>query len=86
MRVAATYHQPSSVSHSIKCSLDPNSELEHLVIAKSNRIEVLAITPQGLKLLCTQEIWGRISSLHSITMVRKHLISLKDKRLELVSL
>lgn len=66
MRVVATFHPPSAVEHSIKCNLTNDAEVEHLVVAKSNRLEVYSLQPQGLQRECSLEIWGHIVSLRAI--------------------
>lgn len=66
MKVVSTFHQPSSVTSSVKCSLIPGAELGHLVVAKASRIEVSAITPEGLSHECSLEIWGRVLSLKAV--------------------
>ncbi|KAI0337556.1 hypothetical protein BDW22DRAFT_1363933 [Trametopsis cervina] len=66
MKVVSTFHQPSSVTSSLKCSLTSDSELGHLVVAKANRIEVSSITPEGLDPACSLEIWGRVLSIKAI--------------------
>lgn len=60
MKVVSTFHAPSSVAASVKCSLTPDAE--HLVVAKTNRLEVFSLQPEGLKLECTHEFWGRVIS------------------------
>ncbi|KZT11975.1 uncharacterized protein LAESUDRAFT_746751 [Laetiporus sulphureus 93-53] len=64
MRVVATFHQPSSVSHSVKCNLTPDQE--HLVVAKSNRLEVFSLQPEGLRRECGLDIWGRVVALRAV--------------------
>lgn len=66
MRVVATFHPPSGVEHSVKCSLTNDADLEHLVIAKSNRLDVYSVQPNGLKHECDLDIWGHIVSLRAI--------------------
>ena len=63
MKVVSTFFQPSSVVASVKANLISDNELEHLVIAKTDRIEVYELLPDRLNLECTLEVWGRITSL-----------------------
>ncbi|KAF8650163.1 hypothetical protein AX16_005397 [Volvariella volvacea WC 439] len=71
MRVVATFHPPSSVLGSIKCSLS-TPELDHLVVAKLNRIEVHSLQPHGLQLECATEILGRIHCVKAIPIPGTH--------------
>lgn len=66
MKLTATFLGPTSVSHSIKCNLTDDEDLEFLVVAKTSVLEVFAILPDSLSLQCTFEIWGRISSLNAL--------------------
>lgn len=66
MKVVTTFHQPSSVTSSLKCCLSAQNELGHLVVAKSNRIEVSAITAEGLGDECSLEMWGRVLSMKAV--------------------
>lgn len=66
MKLVTTFHSASSVIGSLKCRLTAESELEYLVVAKPNRIEVFALTPDGLRPECELEIWGRILALRSV--------------------
>lgn len=66
MKVVATFHPPSSVTSSLRCTLSTQSELGHLVIAKANRVEVSSITAEGLKHECSLEVWGRILSIKAV--------------------
>jgi len=65
MRVISTFFGPSSIIHSLKCRLS-NNDLEHLVIAKPNKLEVFSLQPEGAKFECSLEIWGIISSLNAV--------------------
>ena len=67
MKVITTFHPPSSVGHSLKCTLSPDQSFQHLVVAKLNILEVYSAHPDGLRLECTTEIYGRISAIRSIT-------------------
>ena len=64
MKVVSDFHPPSSVSCSVKCTLTDG--LEHLVVAKTNRVEVYSLRPEGLHSECELEIWGRIIALRNI--------------------
>ena len=66
MKLVATFHGPTSVSHSIKCTLEDDEDVEFLVIAKTSILEVFAILPDSLRLQCTLDVWSRISSLNAI--------------------
>lgn len=58
MKVVADFHPPTSVVYSVKCNLT-NDGVEHLVVAKTNRLEVYSLHPDGLRLECELEIWGQ---------------------------
>jgi hypothetical protein len=60
MRIVSTFHPPSSVTDAIKCRLTSDRSLVHLVVAKSNRLDVYSVQPSGLSHECGTEIWGRI--------------------------
>ena len=66
MKVVNTFHQPSSVVSSSKCNLSPNCELGHLVVARTNRIEVSSIHAEGLRHECSLDIWGRVISVRAV--------------------
>ncbi|KAA1475747.1 hypothetical protein DENSPDRAFT_842582 [Dentipellis sp. KUC8613] len=63
MKVVSTFHQPSSVAASVRCHLTGDKTLVHLVVAKTNRLEVYSARPEGLHHECTAEVWGRVASL-----------------------
>ncbi|KAI0027623.1 mono-functional DNA-alkylating methyl methanesulfonate N-term-domain-containing protein [Vararia minispora EC-137] len=63
MKVVATFHPPSSVVGSAACHLSTDKDVHHLVVATSSRLEVYVAADEGLRLLCSTEIWGRIVSL-----------------------
>ena len=51
--------------------------LEHLVIAKSNKLDVYSVQPEGLKLECSVDVWGRIAAVKALpTSVRYTTVSL----------
>ncbi|KAI0051144.1 hypothetical protein FA95DRAFT_1535299 [Auriscalpium vulgare] len=62
MKIVNTYHPPSSVVASVKCHLTSRSDL-HLVVAKTNALDVYSAQPHGLKLECTTEFRGRASAI-----------------------
>lgn len=66
MKVVTTLHQPSAVLSSLTCNLSSNSELGHLVAAKSNRIEVSSLRSEGLEPECSLEIWGRVLCVRAV--------------------
>ncbi|KAH8114589.1 mono-functional DNA-alkylating methyl methanesulfonate N-term-domain-containing protein, partial [Phellopilus nigrolimitatus] len=66
MKAVATFHQPTSVIDSLKTTLTDDEDVEHLVIAKASIIEVFAVLPDALRLQCSIEIWGRITSLQAV--------------------
>ncbi|OCH88473.1 hypothetical protein OBBRIDRAFT_780096 [Obba rivulosa] len=65
MRIVTTFHPPSSVSSSVRCRLT-SSPTEYLVVAKTNRLEVSSLQPEGLRPESTLDIWGRVLSLRAI--------------------
>ncbi|KAH9042112.1 CPSF A subunit region-domain-containing protein [Lactarius pseudohatsudake] len=60
MRIVSTFHPPSSVTDVVKCRLTSDRSLIHLVVAKSNRLDIYSVQPSGLSYECGAEIWGRI--------------------------
>jgi DNA damage-binding protein 1 len=68
MKIVTTFHQPSSVLSSVKCQLS-SRDLEHLVIAKINRIDVYSLQPHGLQHECGLEIWGKVTSVKAVTIL-----------------
>ena len=60
MRIVSTFHPPSSVTDAIKCRLTSDHSLIHLVVAKSNRLDIYSVQPSGLSHECGADIWGRI--------------------------
>ncbi|TFY79541.1 hypothetical protein EWM64_g4471 [Hericium alpestre] len=63
MKVVTTFHAPSSVTASVSCHLTQDDSLSHLVVAKTNALEVFEARPEGLHHVHRAEIWGRIVSL-----------------------
>ncbi|KAH9924683.1 CPSF A subunit region-domain-containing protein [Epithele typhae] len=66
MRVVGTFHPPSSVARSVKCSLTEDASLQHLVLAKTDKLEVYSLRPDGLKKECVTDMWGRIVGLQAV--------------------
>ncbi|KAF4631916.1 hypothetical protein G7Y89_g6206 [Cudoniella acicularis] len=65
MAYLAPIHRPSSVRHAIKLNLlDPEEEC--LVLAKANRIEIWRPSTEGLVMVLSKAIYGRISMLAKI--------------------
>ncbi|KIK59844.1 hypothetical protein GYMLUDRAFT_74297 [Collybiopsis luxurians FD-317 M1] len=69
-RIASTFHPASSVISSVKCSL-LSGELEHLVIAKLNSLQVYSILESKLQLECNLEIRGKVRLVRAIP-IKKH--------------
>ena len=66
MRVVGTFHPSSSVSRSLKCALTADPSLEFLVIAKTDKLEVHSLQPDGLKRECVLDMWGRVVGLQAV--------------------
>ena len=66
MKVITTYHPSSSVQYSVKATLTADPELEFLVVGKLDKLQVYSIQPEGLKLECTLELWGRVMAITAI--------------------
>ena len=66
MKVVSTFIQPSSVVASTKARLLEDDDIEFLVVAKTDSLEVYSLLPDRLNLECTLEVWGRITSLQTI--------------------
>ncbi|KAI0647974.1 CPSF A subunit region-domain-containing protein [Trametes meyenii] len=71
MRVVGTFHPSSSISRSLKCCLTPDPTLEHLVVAKTEKLEVYSLQLDGPKLECTADLWGRIVGLQAVPAKEK---------------
>ncbi|TFY70381.1 hypothetical protein EVG20_g2619 [Dentipellis fragilis] len=80
MKVVSTFHQPSSVAASVRCRLTGDKTLVHLVVAKTNRLEVYSARPEGLHRECTADVWGRVASLKVLPTAsgRDNLILMTD--------
>jgi DNA damage-binding protein 1 len=66
MKVVTTFHPPSAVVSSLKCKLSADLDIEHLVVAKLDRLDVFSCRPDGLRHECGLEMWGRILSVKAI--------------------
>ncbi len=71
MHVVSTWSSPSSVYFSEKLGESA------LVIAKSNRLEVIELAPDGFHHKCGLEIWGTITSLN----VLKQFVRIEASRI-----
>jgi len=86
MKVVSTFHPSSSVISSVKCRLT-TKDLEHLVVAKLNRLDVYSVRPHGLQHECGLDIWGKICSVKALplsvsgALSKKNSISILDKGL-----
>ncbi|KAF2152561.1 hypothetical protein K461DRAFT_321547 [Myriangium duriaei CBS 260.36] len=65
MAYLASIHRPSSVRHAIKLSFLDSQE-ETLVVAKANRLEFFAQTPEGLILKHSKAIYGKVTLLNKL--------------------
>src|ERR1700728_631224 len=69
MRVVTTFHPPSAVLCSLKCKLSvADADVEHLVVAKVDRIDVYACRADGLHHECGHEFLGRILAVKAIPL------------------
>ncbi|KAI6039683.1 CPSF A subunit region-domain-containing protein [Pisolithus marmoratus] len=66
MKVVATYHPPSSVLDSAKCTLADDDGSEFLFVAKLDRVDVYAIRPDGLHHQTGIEVWGRVRAVRPV--------------------
>ncbi|KAF9219239.1 hypothetical protein BS17DRAFT_431256 [Gyrodon lividus] len=76
MKVVATFHPPSSVLDSLKCTLADQHGSEFLVVAKLNRVDIYSIQREGLHHEQGIEIWGRIRTIRSVPVVLTSRLSL----------
>ncbi|KAF8967077.1 CPSF A subunit region-domain-containing protein [Flammula alnicola] len=67
MKIVSTFHPSSSVLSSVKCRLGTR-DLEHLVVAKLNRLDVYSLRTHGLQHECGLDVWGKICSLKRIPL------------------
>ena len=75
MKLVSTFHPPSSVLDSLKCTLADENASEFLVVAKLNRVDIYSIHPEGLRHEQGIEIWGRIRTVKSVPIVVLHIHS-----------
>ncbi|KAI0061660.1 hypothetical protein BV25DRAFT_1857049 [Artomyces pyxidatus] len=80
MKVVSTFHPPSSVTGSVRCHLTSDGNLDHLVVVKTNRVDVYSAQPDGLRHECGTEIWGRISTVRAVPTnnEKENLVLLTD--------
>ncbi|KIX00016.1 uncharacterized protein Z518_10943 [Rhinocladiella mackenziei CBS 650.93] len=65
MSYVVPIHHPSGVRHAIKLNfLDPN--VDTLIVAKANRLQIYEQGPEGLSLLHTKTVYGYITILEQI--------------------
>jgi len=67
MKIVSTFHPSSSVLSSVKCRLGTR-DIEHLVVAKLNRLDVYSVRSHGLQHECGVEIWGKICAVRAIPL------------------
>ena len=67
MKIVSTFHPSSSVLSSVKCRLG-TQDIEHLVVAKLNRLDVYSVRSHGLQRECGMEIWGKICAVRAIPL------------------
>lgn len=65
MKIVTTFHQPSSVLSSVRCRLSTR-DIEHLVVAKLNRVEVYSLQPTGASHECSLGVYGKVASVKAI--------------------
>lgn len=73
MKIVTTFHQPSSVLASLKCRLS-SKNIEHLVVAKLNRIQVYSIRPTGVQQECFLEIHGKVATVKAIPIPVRYAV------------
>lgn len=61
----ATSQKPTGVSHSAVGSFTAAGDL-NLILAKSSRLELYKITPEGLEHMYETSLYGRISTMRTI--------------------
>ena len=65
MAYLAPIHRPTSIRHALKLNL-LSSEEECLVLAKANRLEIYSQTPDGLILLHSRSLYGKVTMLEKL--------------------
>ncbi|KAG1743291.1 CPSF A subunit region-domain-containing protein [Suillus paluster] len=76
MKVVTTFHPASSVVDSLKFKLSDDHESEFLVVAKSNRLDIYALLPEGLRHQQGLDIWGRVRVIKAVPIARPSSFSL----------
>ena len=67
MKIISTFHPTSSVLSSVKCRLS-SRDLEHLIVAKLNRIDAYTVRPHGLQHECGLDVWGKVCSVKHLPL------------------
>ncbi|KAK6363811.1 DNA damage-binding protein 1, variant 2 [Orbilia blumenaviensis] len=65
MAYLAPIHRASSIRHAIKCRF-AHTDRDSLIIAKSNRIEIYDLVPEGLEQVAHFAVYGRVTALLSL--------------------
>ncbi len=60
LNYAVTIHRPTAVTHSVSGQFTGEADI-NLIIAKSTRLEVHRLTPEGLQPVIDANIYGRIA-------------------------
>ncbi|KAG1898161.1 CPSF A subunit region-domain-containing protein [Suillus fuscotomentosus] len=76
MKVVTTFHPASSVVDSLKFRLKDEHPSEFLVVAKSNRLDIYALLPEGLRHQQGLDIWGRVRVIRAVPVLSRSSISL----------
>ncbi|KAK7048153.1 CPSF-A domain-containing protein [Favolaschia claudopus] len=85
MKIVSTFHRPSSVLCSVKCSLT-SSNLEHCVVGKLDGLEIYSVQPEGLKQECRWTVWGNVLSVKAESSRSNLIVMLDHPEPELVFL
>ena len=72
MAYLAPIHRSSSVRHALKLNLLLPDE-ECLVLAKANRLEIYSQTPDGLALIHTRGLYGKVTMLEKLRSPRSEI-------------
>lgn len=75
MKLVSTFHPPSSVLDSLKCTLADEHGSEFLVVAKLDRVDIYSLQSEGLRHEQGIEIWGRIRTVKLVPIVVLHIHS-----------
>lgn len=74
MKIICSFHPSSSVLGSVKCRLG-SGDLEYLVVAKLDRLEVFSLRSHGLQKECVLPVLGKICSVKTIPIsVRRNVV------------